>query len=165
MQLTSPHPPLISVLHSLLVQKHAHSSRVCPLFLLSCFSHLRWIVPVLRALWSLDSFGSTWELIRLPQTCVSTPPPTVHGISFRPSCDSEGLIPEAPIFHESLLAFLSIYLLSNKSRNCGWGLWVCVCVCVCVCARVRAHVHIGVCMHILFLKTSLLQVILPTKKK
>ena len=33
-----------------------------------------------------------------------------------------------------------------------------MCVCVCVCARVRAHVHIGVCMHILFLKTSLLQV-------
>ena len=71
MQLASPHPPLINVVHSLLVQKHAHSSGVYPLFLLSCFSHLHCIITVLRALWSLDMFASTRELIMLPQTYVT----------------------------------------------------------------------------------------------
>lgn len=134
MQLASPHPPLISVAHSLLVQKHAHSSGVCPLLLLSCFSHLHCIVTVLRALWSLDTFASTRELITLPQTYVNTPPPTVRGIPFRSSCDSEGVTPETPITQENLLVLLSICLLSNKSRglhswdnhtgSCSWELWV-----------------------------------------
>ena len=122
MQLASPHPPLISVVHSLLVQKHAHSSGVYPLFLLSCFSHLHCIITVLRALWSLDTFASTRELIMLPQTYVTTPPSTVRGIPFRWSCDSEGATPETPLTHENLLSSFPFAFSQTNPEGCVAGI-------------------------------------------
>lgn len=106
MEFTSPHPPLRDVVHYP-VQKHTHSSRVCPLSFALFLPHLLWIVTVLRAPDPLDTLASTRELITLPQTSVSTPPPTVVASHLdRPVIQREWSL-KAPLLMNRL-AFLSV---------------------------------------------------------